>query len=132
MHNVINKYKAAYHNVNKTRQIILLYEAMIRYLKKAKLAASEFNIQERYNNLDKTTQIITGLVNCLDYSKGSEIAILLEQFYDSLYLRIMSLHHNVELELYDHLINEIQLMLESWQQVDESATLSNNNNSNQV
>jgi flagellar protein FliS len=113
----LQKYQATSHNINKLQQIILLYEGSIRLLKKAKKAAAENLIEEKFNYLDKLSQIINGLNASLDHTQGGEIASVLEYFYTSFYTKIFALINSKDLKKYDELEQELVIMLDGWKEV---------------
>ena len=74
-------YAAATQTVAKTKQVVMLYDGVIRFLQQAKEAISEKRIEDRYNLLIKASAIISGLQSCLDFEKGGDIAKVLYNFY---------------------------------------------------
>ena len=57
---ITKKYTDASHNINKTAQVVMLYEGMIRYIKNAKNALNHSDYEAVYNNINKTKNIIHG------------------------------------------------------------------------
>lgn len=115
--NFLEKYKNTSENVGKLQQIILLYEGAIRFLKTAKNAALENRIEEKFNALDKVSKIVNGLSISLDHKNGGEIALILENFYTSFYVKIFSLHNSKDLQEYDNLENSLVIMLNAWKDI---------------
>jgi flagellar protein FliS len=120
--NAIQKYATTHHTINKTRQIVMLYEAAIRYTQIGRESIINKDIQERYNNIEKASNIITGLQNCLDFEQGGEIAKLLDSFYFSIFMRLMNIQMDNDLALCDSVIKELNMMKEAWEEVDQTAS----------
>ena len=120
-----NPYKAynqATHTVSKTRQIVMLYDGMVRFLSQAKEAMAENRIEDRFNLLVKTANIVVGLQSSLDFEEGGEAASSLYDFYASLDARITDLHRSNDSAECDALIAEIREMRDLWKQIDENVT----------
>ena len=113
----LQKYQTTSYNTDKLQQIILLYEGSIRLLKKAKKAALSNLVEEKFNHLDKLSQMINGLNASIDHKQGGEIATILEQFYTSFYIKIFSLINSNDLEMYDELEQHLVTMLDGWKEV---------------
>ncbi|MBN8828573.1 MAG: flagellar export chaperone FliS [Sphingobacteriia bacterium] len=115
-----NAYLNAQTTVNKVQQVIMLYNGIIKHITKVKEAIAENDIQSRYNFLDKAAAIILGLQTSLDFDKGGEVSKLLDNYYYSIYMRIMSIHNTNSIEMCDQIIKELKMMKESWEDIDKS------------
>lgn len=113
-------YAAAMQTVAGTRQIVMLYDGVIRYLQLAREAMTEKRIEDRYNNLTRASEIVFGLQSCLDFEQGGEVAKVLYSFYSSIDTRIFGLHRNAELSACEQLIDEIRQMRDVWDEIDRS------------
>lgn len=111
-------YAAATQTVAGTRQVVMLYDGIIRYLQQAKEAMQDRRIEERYHLLTRASAIVFGLQNALDFEKGGDIATVLHDFYSSIDMRILTLHRSNSIELCDALIAELRQMREAWQEID--------------
>lgn len=111
-------YTAAHHTVNKTRQVVMLYDGVIRFVKQTKEAILTGNIESRYNYIEKACSVISGLQSSLDFEQGGTIAGLLDDYYFSIYMRLMSLHRSINPELCDQIIHELKMMRDAWEDVD--------------
>src|SRR5688500_2224325 len=78
------KYQTASEQTSKTRQVVMLYEGILRFLNNSKQAIRENNIQESYNNIEKVIEIINGLQLYLDLENGGEVAAQLSRFYNTM------------------------------------------------
>lgn len=113
-------YASATQTVAKTKQIVLLYDATIRYLQQAKEAIREKRIEDRYHLLVKAAEIIFGLQSCLDFENGKEVARILYNFYSSIDSRMFAIHRSNSLEACDELISELKQMREVWHEIDQT------------
>lgn len=76
------KYKTtSVQSASREKILLMLYEAAIRFIKKAMKAIEEKNIAERGVNIGKAYDIFMELNNTLDHNSGGEIAKNLEQLY---------------------------------------------------
>ena len=106
-------------SMQKTRQIVLLYEGIIRFLEQAKKAMEDKDYEERFNLLQKASNVIVGLHSALDFDKGGEISGTLSNFYSNLDLRIINLNRTNDVAECDEIIKEIKLMHEAWEKIDQ-------------
>ncbi|MCQ6468560.1 flagellar export chaperone FliS, partial [Vibrio parahaemolyticus] len=77
-------YAAANMTVGKTRQVVMLYDGVMRFVQQAIEAIKKEDYETRYNLLVKSSEIITGMQNSLDFENGGEIAKLLYDYYASI------------------------------------------------
>jgi flagellar protein FliS len=115
-------YAAATQTVAKTRQIVMLYDGLIRLVQQSMEAIREKRIEERFRLLSKASEIISGLQGCLDFENGGDIARVLYNFYSSVDARIISIHRNNSLETCDEVIADIKRMRDVWHSIDQNAT----------
>lgn len=115
-------YAAATQTVAKTKQIVLLYDAVIRYVQQAKTAIAERRIEDRYHLLVKAGEIIFGLQSCLDFENGKEVARVLYSFYSSIDSRLFALHRTNDIAACDELISDLKQMRDVWQEIDASSS----------
>lgn len=113
-----NAYHKAAHTVSKTKQVVMLYDGIIRNVQQAKAANEQGQIEERFNKLVRAAEIIMGLQACLDFDQGGEAAKVLFDFYSSIDMRISALHRSKELAPYDELITELKDMRAMWDRFD--------------
>lgn len=119
-----NAYKAAtYREEDKTQQIILLYEGTIRYVKQAKAAIEQNDIEARYNSLTKACEILTGLQLSLDFDHGGEIAQLLYDYYAGLDMRLTHLHFKQDVAICDLCIRHLEMMCDAWRDVQQKTSM---------
>ncbi len=112
-------YNMAHRTLAKTRQVVMLYDGAIRFLQQAKEAIDEKRIQDRYNLLVKSSDIILALQGCIDFESGGDVARILFDFYSSVDSRILSIHRSNSTEMCDQLVKELKMMRDAWDQVDK-------------
>ncbi len=112
-------YRQAAHTVSKTRQVVMLYDGVIRNLNQIKEAIKENRIEDRYNKLIRTSDIISGLQMSLDFEYGRDVAQTLYDFYSSVDMRLIQLHRYPKIEVLDEIIAEIREMRDLWDHIDK-------------
>jgi len=111
-------YAAATQTVAKTRQIVMLYDGIIRFVQLAKEAIKERRIEDRYRLLIKASEIIMGLQSCLDFEQGGQVAKVLYNFYSTVDGRIFSIHRTNSLASCDEVIADLKQMRDVWNEID--------------
>lgn len=125
-------YQQASHTVAKTRQVVMLYDGMIRFMNQAKEAIESgdiMRIEERYQKLTKVTDIIAGLQACLDFNAGQEMSSVLYSFYASIERRVFNLHHAPDATVCAQIIAELKEMREVWNTIDRPDATDSSTNS---
>jgi flagellar protein FliS len=115
-------YKTANETVQKTRQVVLLYDAIIRFLQQSKLAIEEGRFEDRLNLLQKASNIIMGLHSALDFDNGGEVSQTLSNFYNAMDLRILNINRTNSVEDLEKIIKEVKIMRDGWNEVDQKAS----------
>ncbi|HEU5047013.1 MAG TPA: flagellar export chaperone FliS [Rickettsiales bacterium] len=119
-------YTAATGTVAKTRQLVMLYDGIIKCLKYAEIAARENRIEDRYNQLIKASEIVMALQSSIDFDKGGDIAGILHEFYTQIARRIISVNFLKDAEkagqLCLELLEEVKQMRNVWDDIDRSLT----------
>ena len=111
-------YNLATHTVPKTKQIVILYDGVVRFMQQAHEAIQENRIEDRFNLLVKASEIIVSLQACLDHENGGEIARILHDYYSSIDMRILSVHHSGSPEMCERIIKELRDMRSAWHHID--------------
>lgn len=111
-------YVAASQTVAPVRQIVLLYEGIIRLVQQAKDAIGERRIEDRYNLLVRASELIGGLQNCLDFENGGKIAPILYSYYSSIDAKLFTIHRTNSVEDCDTIIGDLKQMRDAWIEVD--------------
>lgn len=99
-------------------QVIMAFEYMIKYVTQAREAMQKGNIEERYNDIDKTVTIIEVLQNTLDHKKAPELCAQMESYYEQMHRRLMSLQYEDNESIYNDVTRDLKTMLETWREVE--------------
>lgn len=113
-------YAAATQTVARTRQIVMLYDGIIRFVQQAKEAIQENRIEDRYHMLTRASEVLMGLQACLDFENGGHIARVLYNFYSTIDSQVFLVHRNNSVQTCEEIITEIKKMRDVWQEIDES------------
>ncbi len=113
-------YALANQTTPKTRQIVMLYDGAIRYLRQAREAIEGNRIEERFNLLVKVSEVVMGLQSCLDFEQGGEVAKALYDFYSSMDARVLSIHRTQSVAMCDQLVAELKQMRDVWTNIDQA------------
>ncbi|EAH6860364.1 flagellar export chaperone FliS [Campylobacter coli] len=97
--------------------IEMLYEGILRFCSRAKVAIRNEDIEQRVYFVKRTTAIFIELINTLDYEKGGEVAHYLSGLYTR-EIQLLSLANleNNEARI-DEVINVTKGLLEAWREV---------------
>lgn len=114
-------YSQATQTVAPSRQIVLLYDGVIRSIQQAKEAISEKRIEDRYNLLLKATDLVGGLQGCLDFDKGGEIAKVLYSYYAGIEARLFTIQRSNSVSDCDLVISDLKQMRDAWADIDAGA-----------
>lgn len=111
-------YNRASHTVGKTRQVVMLYEGMIRFMQQAAEAIEKKDYETRYHKLTRVSEVLTGLQACLDFEAGGPSAQVLYHFYSATDRRVYALHRTNDIEECRKLIAELKQMRDTWDRID--------------
>jgi flagellar secretion chaperone FliS len=98
--------------------VVILYEEIIRCLRRAHDAVQRNNIERRTTELSHAILVIGHLQSVLDYEKGGDVARRLSNFYHSARSKILECTGPQAQEMLASLAAEFSSMAEGWQQVD--------------
>lgn len=110
----IKAYSKASYTTPKTQQIVMLYDGAIRFMQHAREAMEKNDIETRFNKLTTVSEILMGLQSSLDFEAGGQMASVLYDFYATVDADILSLHHEPNLAVCDHVISELREMRNVW------------------
>lgn len=114
-------YASATQTVAGTRQVVMLFDGMIRFLQQAREAMQHQRIEERYHLLVRVSEILFGLQSCLDFEGGGEVAKILYHFYGSIDSRVFGLHRSNDVDECGRIIDDLRNMREAWGEIDSTA-----------
>lgn len=121
-HSQYRAYATATQTVAKTRQVVMLYDGALRFVKQAVEAIERKDYEARYNLLMRACEIIMGLQGSLDHEKGGEIAVLLHNYYSSLDARLLAVHRTNDVAACHQVMKELKQMRDAWDHVDRLQT----------
>lgn len=111
-------YSRANHTVNKTRQVVMLYDGAVRFMQQALDAIEKRDYETRYHKLTRVSDIIVGLQSCLDFDVGGQAAKTLYDFYSAMDLKIYALHRSNDVAACRAMIAELKEMRDVWDRID--------------
>lgn len=114
MRKAMNAYGQASETIPPAKQIVMLYDGIIRHLKAAKSAIDKGWINDRYIATEKATLIIEALQGCLDHENGGEIAAQLDQLYTHFIFRLQAINIDNDPKICDELIDGFGELRASW------------------
>ena len=118
-HNAYQAYAQANHTVSKTRQIVMLYDGAINFIRQGQEAIEDNRIEDRFNLLLKASEIVMGLQGCLDFESGDKIARVLYDFYSSVDSRLMAIQRSNDSAACTPIIEELKEMRDTWAAIDK-------------
>ncbi len=118
-------YAVATQTVAPVRQIVLLYDGVIRLVQQAREAIGEKRIEDRYNLLIKASELVGGLQSCLDFDNGGEIAKILYSYYSAIDSRLFAIHRSNSVEDCDSVIADLKQMRDAWNEIAHNEVSSN-------
>lgn len=108
-------YRKASEATSEINQLIMLYQGAINYIEQVKIAIERKDYESRFNLTNKASSIMLGLNACLEFgSKTDETAKALDEYYQTMDLRILMLNSNNSLAECDNIIRDLRVMLDAW------------------
>ncbi len=117
--NAYNAYKTANATtLSKTRQVVMLYDGMVKFMQQVKVAIECGKIEERFHLCNKVNDVLIGLQGSLDFAQGGHVAEVLYEYYNDLMFLLMNVQQSNSLNDCDEIIRQLQEMAAAWRQVD--------------
>jgi len=116
--NAASAYAAASKMVSSLGAVVLLYDAMIQAMGAAKIAIEEGRVEDRFDATQKATKILVGLQSNLDMEQGGDTALMLHQFYNTLFNDIQRLNLRNSVEAADKIISSLIEVRRSWKELE--------------
>lgn len=121
MRNPANSYQAYYKtNVQTSDQlslIIMLYDGVIRFMKKAIVKIEQNEIEEAHNYLVRAKEIISELMSTLKIAEGDEIANNLKELYLYSFKKIVEANLKKDPQLVQEVIEVMNNLRQGWLQI---------------
>jgi flagellar protein FliS len=112
-------YSLATRTVAKTRQVVMLYDGAIRFLRQAEVAIDEKKIEERFKLLQRASEIIVGMQSSIDFDNGGDVAQTLHRFYTGISMRITAVNFEKDAKkACIDVIEELKQMRDIWDSID--------------
>jgi flagellar protein FliS len=119
-YNALSAYHAASKHTTSLGAVVLLYDGMIKEVSKAKAAIAEKRIEDRFNATQKACKILLGLQSHLDFEKGGDVSIMLDQFYHTIFRDLQQVNMKNSVTLCDEVIGALNEVRASWAQLAEN------------
>ena len=116
-YNAHSAYAAASQMTTSLGAVVLLYDGMIKEVGKAKAAIEEGRIEDRFNATQKACKILVGLQSHLDFEKGGDVSLMLDQFYHTLFRDLQQVNMKNSAELCDEISTALAEVRASWAQL---------------
>ncbi len=112
-----NQYRTHSVNTSPLQLVVMCYDGMLRFIRRAYKAIETNDIQGRVKNINKTLAIVDELQNSLDFSQGGEIARNLDRVYDYLNNELMKVGMKNDLKILAHLETLIRDLRGAWSKI---------------
>ena len=119
-YNALSAYQAASKMTTSLGAVVLLYDGMIKEVGKAKAAIEENRIEDRFNATQKACQILLGLQSHLDFEKGGDVSLMLDQFYHTIFRDLQQVNMQNSAVLCDEVMAALSEVRSSWAQLAEN------------
>jgi flagellar protein FliS len=102
---------------DRKRLLIICYDTLIANLKLARSNLLEKKYDAKAKNITKSNEIITVLMEALDFEKGGTIANNLEAIYNYMLRRILHADVNRDINALDEIIGIAEELRGAWKQI---------------
>ncbi|MGA7963911.1 MAG: flagellar export chaperone FliS, partial [Candidatus Acidiferrales bacterium] len=102
--------------------IVILYEEVIRSMRKAQRALASGNIEERTHSLSHAIAVVGHLQGVLDFTKGGQVASDLAVFYDLTRGKMLEANVRADDQIMETVATEFAKIKEAWHAVDREVT----------
>ena len=113
----INAYRQASTTITPARQIVMLYEGAMRFVREAKQAIMDGRIEDRFNLVCKAYKVIDALHCCIDFDQGGDIARTLDRYYTFILTRMTQINVGNDPLICDEVVDSLRTMCRSWEQI---------------
>jgi flagellar secretion chaperone FliS len=116
-YNALSAYQAASKMTTSLGAVVLLYDGMIKEVGKAKTAIEENRIEDRFNATQKACKILLGLQSHLDFEKGGDVSLMLDQFYHTVFRDLQQVNMKNSASACDEVTAALTEVRTSWAQL---------------
>ncbi|HTV59246.1 MAG TPA: flagellar export chaperone FliS [Verrucomicrobiae bacterium] len=100
--------------------IVILYEEIVRSIRRAQRAIRQNDIEQRTQALNHAVQVIGHLQGILDMERGKDVARNLSRFYGVMRAKILEANVESNQEKLEMLAREFSGLVQTWRKVDET------------
>ena len=116
MNQYVKQYqKANIETTSKEQILIMLYDAAIQFLNKAKIAMNNKEIENTHNNLIGAQNIIQEFINSLDREISPQLEQNLESLYEYFIRRLVHANIKREIEPVDEVLKYLKSLKATWE-----------------
>jgi len=116
-----NQYRTNSVNTSPLQLVVMCYDGMIRFMKKAYQSIEENDIENKVKFINKTIAIVDELQNSLDFVRGGEVARNLDRVYDYFNNELMKIGIEDNLESLKHLEKLASDLRSAWSKIASEA-----------
>lgn len=116
-YNALSAYQAAAKMTSSLGAVVMLYDGMIKEVGRAKSAIEEGRIEDRFNATQKACKILLGLQSHLDFERGGDISLMLDQFYHTIFRDLQQVNMKNSAALCQDIIGALSEVRSSWAQL---------------
>ena len=98
--------------------VVILYEEIVRSIRKAKRAFESGDIETRGRSLTHAVEVIGYLQSILNFDKGGQVARDLSQFYNLMRVKLLEVHIQPTPDGLEMLAREFAKVAAAWQQAE--------------
>jgi flagellar protein FliS len=113
----MSAYGQAIQTIPAARQIVMLYDGMIRKMEEARQACVDGRIEDRWQATQKAAHIVDALHASLDHEAGGEVAATLDRWYTMIGLRIQQVNVDNDPEQCIEVIGLLRQLRSAWDQI---------------
>ncbi|HEY7097322.1 MAG TPA: flagellar export chaperone FliS [Terriglobales bacterium] len=108
------------HQANPIRLVVLLYEQLIKDLRRAQGFIDNQDIEGRTHEIDHALTVVGQLQGTLDRDKGGEVAAGLDRFYELLRHSLIQAQIASSKEILQKQIESLLMLREAWTAVEKA------------
>ena len=109
-----NQYRTNSVNTSPLQLVVMCYDGMIRFMRKAKQSIENKDIEGKVKYINKTIAIVDELQGSLDFVRGGEVARNLDRVYDYMNNELMKVAMREEVEVLVHLEKLAEDLRTAW------------------
>ncbi|MBF0349818.1 MAG: flagellar export chaperone FliS [SAR324 cluster bacterium] len=110
-------YKTNVQTSDQLNLIIMLYDGLIRFLKKAEVKIENREYEESHNYLTRSKNIVQELLSTLKMDQGGDIAKNLQELYLYCFRRIVEANLKKDPQMVEEVIRIVDNLRQGWIQV---------------